>query len=665
VKKGTVLKTAAIYARVSSERQREEQTIESQVAALKEYAGRQGYTVPEEWVFRDEGYSGAVLVRPGLEKLRDLAAEGQIDNVLIYGPDRLSRRYAYQVLLMEELARCGVEVIFLKSTPAKTPEEELLVQFQGMIAEYERAQIAERTRRGKRHKAKAGSVNVLSGAPYGYRYIKRTETTPARYEIIEPEAHVVREVYRLYTEESMSIGGIVRWLNEQKVPTRKGISRWERTTIWAMLRNPTYRGAACFGKTESVPRQKITRALRQRGGFSARCSCSRERDRAEWVEIPVPATVSEVTFALAGERLQRNKALSSRNTKEPSLLQGMLVCQKCGYAYYRTSTRTSSRKLYYYRCLGSDDYRHVNGRICDSHPIRQDYLDAMVWEHIVRLLEDPELIKTEIDRRMQEMRDSSPTKRRKEDLLKEKTRLQNGADKLLDAYQEGLFSLEELRKRLPELRKRQDMIESELRSLASQAADQEVFIHLSENIETFLANLRESAQQLTVTDRQKILRLLVKEVLVGSDRITIKHSIPVNSGTGASNLPTYLLCKGSHIAPVGQPVSEPAGPQLGGPEDGGTTSGPLGSICGRLCRPVSPANRRADAGDPSADGKTGVESQRGKDASSGRLAGPDSFSGFRDGNPPQRAHGQTVSAGDSIEEGLQSDQGPADGADNA
>ena len=220
-------------------------------------------------------YSGAMLVRPGLEKLRDLEAEGQLENVLIYGPDRLSRRYAYQVLLMEELARQGVEVIFLKSTPAHTPEEALLVQFQGMIAEYERAQIAERTRRGKRYRAQNGSVNVLSGAPYGYQYIKKTEATPARYDLIEAEAQVVREVYRLYTQEGWSIGGIVRWLNEHQVPTRKRIARWERTTVWAMLRNPTYKGTACFGKTESVPRQKITRPLRRRGGLILRTlSCA-------------------------------------------------------------------------------------------------------------------------------------------------------------------------------------------------------------------------------------------------------------------------------------------------------------------------------------------------------------------------------------------------------
>jgi len=175
------MKTAAIYARVSSDRQREEQTIASQTAALKEMAQAQGWMVPPGWVFEDEGYSGASLVRPGLEQLRDLAAEGQIESVLVYSPDRLSRKYAYQVLLIEELARCGVEVVFVRSPKAQTPEEHLLLQFQGMIAEYERAQIAERTRRGKRHRAKAGSVNVLSGAPYGYRYVPKSDSAEAYY----------------------------------------------------------------------------------------------------------------------------------------------------------------------------------------------------------------------------------------------------------------------------------------------------------------------------------------------------------------------------------------------------------------------------------------------------------------------------------------------------
>lgn len=173
------MKTAAIYARVSSDKQKEEHTIASQTVGLIAFAGNNGYSVPHEWVFEDEGYSGASLVRPGLERIRDLAAEGQIEAVLVHSPDRLSRKYAYQVLLIEEFSRCGVETVFLKSPRTETPEDQLLLQFQGMIAEYERAQILERSRRGKRHKARQGNVSVLSGAPYGYRYVCKSDQAAA------------------------------------------------------------------------------------------------------------------------------------------------------------------------------------------------------------------------------------------------------------------------------------------------------------------------------------------------------------------------------------------------------------------------------------------------------------------------------------------------------
>src|SRR6266576_6308345 len=197
-------KNAAIYARVSSDRQREQNTIASQTALLLEYAKAHDWVVPPEWVFEDDGYSGSVLARPGLERLRDLAAEGLLETVLIYAPDRLSRKYAYQVPLVEEFSRCGVETIFLRSAGGNNPEERLLIQFQGMIAEYERAQIVERSRRGKRHRAKMGCINVLSGAPYGYRYVKRTETAEAYYPVIESQAEVVREVFELYAKELWS-----------------------------------------------------------------------------------------------------------------------------------------------------------------------------------------------------------------------------------------------------------------------------------------------------------------------------------------------------------------------------------------------------------------------------------------------------------------------------
>jgi site-specific DNA recombinase len=189
-----------------------------------------------------------VLASSGNGVVPGLWLEGQIEAVLVHAPDRLSRKYAYQVLLIEELARQGVETVFIKAPQAVTAEDQLLVQFQGMIAEYERAQILERSRRGKRHRARQGQINVLSGAPYGYRYVRKSDDAAARYEIIDAEAAIVRMVYQSYVGAGMSIGAITRQLNERGVPTRKQISRWERPTVWAMLRNPAYKGTACFGK---------------------------------------------------------------------------------------------------------------------------------------------------------------------------------------------------------------------------------------------------------------------------------------------------------------------------------------------------------------------------------------------------------------------------------
>jgi len=480
------VKTAAIYARVSSERQKEEQTIQSQTAALLDYAQCEGYIVPQEWIYEDEGYSGSNLVRPGLERIRDLAAEGQLETILVHSPDRLSRKYAYQVFLLEEFSRHGAEVIFLKSVRGNTPEEQLLLQFQGMIAEYEKAQIIERSRRGKRHKAQCGSVNVLSGAPYGYRYVKKTDSSCAYYEVIDQESEVVREIFRYYTQEGLSINAIARRLNNLDIPTRSGKCLWERSTVWGMLRNPAYKGLASFGKTEQCERQKVTRQLRQKGGYSPRCSSSRQRPKEEWIQIPVPAVVSEETFVMAEELLERNKRLSKRRTKEPTLLQGLLVCKECGYALYRTSTRTSKHNIYYYRCIGSDNYRHAGGRVCSCPPIRQDYLDEVVWKQVVRLLENPDLIEKEINRRIEESTYSNVTERRKEALMKELTRVQKGIDKLLDAYQEGIIPLAELRKRIPALRKREIAIKKELQGIHMRLIDHHRLLTLTENMESFL-----------------------------------------------------------------------------------------------------------------------------------------------------------------------------------
>jgi site-specific DNA recombinase len=573
---------AALYARVSSDRQKEQHTIGSQMAALIQYAETHGYQVPSAWQFHDDGYSGATLVRPGLEAVRDLAAQGQIEAVLVHSPDRLSRKYAYQVLVAEELVRCGVQLVFVHGPSGTTPEDTLLAQFQGMIAEYERAQILERSRRGKRHRAHQGSVSVIGAAPYGYRYSKKTDTTAAYYEIVEPEAEVVRQMFEAYVREGLSINALAHRLNAREIPTRTGTARWERSTIWGMLRNPAYSGHACYGKTEGRPRQRITRPLRQRGGIPTRDTAHHERPRQDWIEIPVPPLVSEATFARAQEPLEQNKRHSPRRTIEPTLLQGMLVCERCGYALYRTSTRTSRPRLYYYRCLGADRYRHLNGAACNTRPVRQDHLDTVVWNEILRLLEDPALIQAEIGRRREAAQRTDPLTHREDALRRDDVRLATNIDRLVTAYQEGLMTLEQLRGRVPELRKRQQGIHAELQSLAAAATNETHYLRLIETLADFRTRLHERAETLNTVERQKVLRLLVKEVLVGDDTITIRHSIPVRDvdpePTGGSRQPPvssqdrsgpcYLLRSGRHLAAAGQCVHASVPPGLAGTRHG-------------------------------------------------------------------------------------------------
>jgi site-specific DNA recombinase len=542
--------TAAIYARVSSARQKEQQTIQSQTAALLAHAGKLGLDVPREWVFEDDGCSGATLVRPALERLRDLVCQVPVEVVLCYAPDRLARKYAYQALLVEELARAGTEVCFVNGPTGDRPEDALLVQFQGMIAEYEKAQIIERTRRGKAHRAKQGSVNVLSGAPYGYRYVRKSDHAEARYELVEPEASVVRELFRRYVADGVSIAELARWLSERQIPTRTGKARWDRSTVWGMLRNPAYAGRAAFSKTLRTDQPaRLTRPARLQGRSVSRNPLIANRPRQDWVEIAVPAIVSEETFQLAARRLADNQRFAARNTKVPSLLQGLAACQGCGYAYYRTSTRTSARKLYYYRCLGSDDYRYPGGRVCANLPVRADYLDQVVWEHVTRLLADPALVRGELDRRLAELRAANPATATKARLEREQARTATAISRLVEAYQEQLLSLDELRGRMPALRAKQHTLAAQLDALQAQLADQQTTLRLAEDLEGFLGRLRDSATTASVPERQRVLRLLVKEVLIGPERVVVRHRIPVTSPEPA---PGYLLRRRSRVAAAGQ-----------------------------------------------------------------------------------------------------------------
>jgi site-specific DNA recombinase len=286
---------AAVYARVSSEKQAQAQTIASQVEALQERRRQDGIVLDPDLSFIDDGYSGATLIRPALERLRDMAAMGVIDRLYVHSPDRLARKYAYQVLLLEELRRCGVDVVFLNHAASDNPEEQLLLQVQGMMAEYERAKIIERHRRGKLHAARHGSVNVLGGAPYGYRYLGvRVTGGHAAYEIVLEQARVVRQIFAWVGQDRLSIREVCRRLQNQGIRTTTGKSRWDPATVWSRLKNPAYKGMAAFGKIRCGPMRPRLRPHRGDPAQPRRPHSVYDVLVDEQVPIPVPALESRI-----------------------------------------------------------------------------------------------------------------------------------------------------------------------------------------------------------------------------------------------------------------------------------------------------------------------------------------------------------------------------------
>ena len=271
---------------------------------MRAWAAAQGHPLNNEHVFRDEGHSGSRLDRPGLDALRDAVSDGVVGTVVVLTPDRLARKYAYQMLLLEEFRRAGAEVVFLQHPVSDDPNDQLLLQIQGAIAEYERAVLGERFRRGKLQKARDG--HYITGRPaYGYSYVPRRDAVPGRIIVNEPEAELVRRVYGWFTDEQTTIRQVIKRLNAGPDLPRSGHPAWSPCTIHHMLADPIYAGTACANRYAYVPATKP----RSPRGPGRRCLKPRE----QWIAIPVPALVDQGTWDQAQAQLARNAALSFRN----------------------------------------------------------------------------------------------------------------------------------------------------------------------------------------------------------------------------------------------------------------------------------------------------------------------------------------------------------------
>src|SRR6266446_6040919 len=392
------------YARVSSEQQGAAHTIESQLAALTERARSDGTPVPVERQFVDEGFSGATLVRPALDRLRDLSATGVINRIYVHSPDRLARNYAYQVLLIDELRRAGVDIVFLNRPLGQSPEDDLLLQVQGIVAEYERAKIMERSRRGKKHAAQNGSLNVMSNAPFGYHYVSvREGEGQARFEPVAEQARIVQQIFSWIGHDRCSLAEVCRRLKKAGAVTATGKRIWSRQAVWHILQNPAYQGRAAYGETHMMPRGKKARprAARGRPAEPRRSNAPVAADPKEWVFVPVPELVDAALFRSAQQQLEENRSRARLGRRRPGyLLQGLTCCARCSYAYYGKTTHQMGaghqmKDFHYYRCSGSDGYRFGGERICNNAQMQGEFLETAVWHEVCELLRHPERLEHE------------------------------------------------------------------------------------------------------------------------------------------------------------------------------------------------------------------------------------------------------------------------------
>jgi len=528
--------TVALYARVSSESQARDNTVVSQVAALRERIAADGFQLEPDHAYVDEGYSGAILFRPALERLRDAVAGGQVERIYVHAPDRLARRYAHQVLLVDEFHRAGAEVVFLNRPIGGSAEDDLLLQVQGVIAEYERAKILERGRRGRRHAAQSGSVSALTGAPFGYRYVSRTEGGGvARFEVVEEEAQIVRLVFAWIGLDRVSLREVCRRLRQAGCQTRRRATIWYASTIRGMLDNPAYIGCAAFGRARFLPPRPRLRPIRGHKP-SPRATTRVLMPREEWIEIPVPSIVDSAVFEAAQAQLEENrKRKRERRRGRCWLLQGLTVCQRCGYAYYG-KTAPRSRKydpmnaLHYYRCIGADGYRFSGKAVCNNRPVRGDQLEQVVWAQVRALLEDPHRVADEYRRRIAQARDGTATSDEIIRLERQMTSLQRGIARLIDSYTEGILDKTEFEPRIAGLKQRVTQLhERHQAALEAVESERDLALVVS-RLEDFAAKVTTGLDNLDRFGMRDIIRTVVRRIEIADSRIEVTFRVPSPDG---------------------------------------------------------------------------------------------------------------------------------------
>lgn len=471
-----------IYTRVSTDEQVNGFSLPSQVRALRTFAAERGWTVIHE--LSDDGVTGATLDRPALTEIRELVRCGAVQIVLVHDMDRLSRKLAHQLLLQDEFDRAGVRLECLTMPHSDSPESKLMRHFRGVVSEFEREKLRERTMRGRTEKVRQGFV--MAGArPYGYRYLGKTQGEKGRLEVIESEAPVVRRIFREITQ-GMSLRQIAYSLNADGIHAQGG-ARWYMASVRRILHNSLYRGEAVFN------RHKTVKNLDRRPGEPARTLIL--RPRAEWIVVPVPPIVDEVTFEAAQAALTRNSEVLAGRPSHHYMLRGLLWCANCGR---RMTGSIVSRSVRRYQCPGRDRFA---GSGCRAM-ISTRKVEGIVWDGLKNLLSDDQALRALIETHLSDLTPKVDTAA----LAIQIDRLRAREARILEAVVDAelLEHRVKLKADLRHATAARVKLEAELRAAAPRQQ--------SVDVDSLCATAKARLADLSKDEREEFLRLLIRKI---------------------------------------------------------------------------------------------------------------------------------------------------------
>jgi len=539
----------AIYARVSSEKQAKEGTIDSQIEALRDYAKAHNLDIAFECF--DEGYSGTTLDRPGLDQLRDLAQAGNIEGILILAPDRLSRIQGNQILLMEEFKKQNIQVIFTSQQFEDTPEGNFMLQIQGAVSELERAKILDRTRRGRKYAVKNGQM-LGSMSPYGYRFMPKGEGKPARWEIEPREIEIVRIIFDLYVNKRMKGTQIANHLESEGIQTRSGTTKWWCSVVYRILKSEAYIGNAYMYKNSYIEPLKTPKSKKYR---KVKNSAQKARPREEWISIPVTPTIEQSLWDAAQALLKQNAHSARRhNNKNEYLMRGLVVCGLCGCI----ASGYVSNKSTFYSC-GARRNKNIHSKPHDELiQVHHKPFDAKIWQGLTELLQDPESIKAQLEKRLERKNAARlPIANTDTKTEKDLEKLDVQEKRIIDAYREGIIDLGELKNQKEKIAAKRKTLEAKKKAAPSHtesAGQTEITLDMLGNVS---ARFQRAMSKADFPTREKLVNLLVNSVTLYTHKTVVKGNIPVISGDALnpSNLASSFFCSQAESTPAPAPVT--------------------------------------------------------------------------------------------------------------